>query len=89
MLVVLAALTALELRRGWFGILGIIGVTLLMILFLIAGLAEPIVWRILRAGTFGILEFAVLGLSVAGIILSLCILFFSAKELIQRRQVQG
>ena len=62
-LILLAVLAILTSRRGWIGTVAIIGVILLAILFLVAGLGEPIIWRTLQARTFGMFEFAVLGLS--------------------------
>ena len=88
-LVILAVFTTLTLRRGWLGVVGVVGVTLFALLFLIAGLGEPIIWRTLRAGRFGIVEIVLLALTGAGFMLSLWMLFFSARELINRRQAQG
>ena len=87
-LILLAVLAILTSRRGWIGTVAIIGVILLAILFLVAGLGEPIIWRTLQARTFGMFEFAVLGLSLVGFILSLCTLIFGYRELIERRRAQ-
>ena len=87
-LILLVILAILTLRRGWLGIVGILGAMLLAILFLVAGLAEPIIWRTLQVRTFGVFEFLILALSVAGFTLSLCMLIFGYTELLKRRQLQ-
>jgi len=85
-LVIFAALTALTFRRGWLGIVGLVGDMLLTVLFLVAGLAEPIIRRTLQAPSLGVAGVATIGLSAVNIVLLLLLLFFGVKELRARRQ---
>jgi len=85
-LVIFAALTALTFRRGWLGIVGLVGDMLLTVLFLVAGLAEPIIRRTLQAPSLGVAGVATIGLSAVNIVLLLLLLFFGVKELRTRRQ---
>ena len=83
-LLIVAALVVLAYRRDWWGTLAIGGIVLLSILFVVAGSQEPILWRTLRTSPFGVFEAAVVGLSLAGILLSVLMLLLGVQELLAR-----
>lgn len=83
-LVIFVALTALSLRLIWLGVVGLVGNLLLGILFLVAGLGEPIIRRILQAPSFGLVGAVTIGLSAITFFLLLIILIYDMKGLIAR-----
>ena len=83
-LLVLVVLVILAFRRDGWGILAVGGITLLALLFAVAGSQEPILWRTLRSSPFGVFEAVVVALGVAGILLSLLMLLFGVRELLER-----
>jgi hypothetical protein len=83
-LLVLVALLVLAFRRDGWGMLAVGGITLLAILFTVAGSQEPIVWRTLRSSPFGVFEGIVVALGAVGLLLSLLMLLFGILELLER-----
>jgi hypothetical protein len=83
-LLVLAVFIVLALRRDGWGTLAVGGITLLAVVFTVAGSQEPILWRTLRASPFGVLETIVVALGGVGILLSLLMLVFGVLELRER-----
>ena len=83
-LLILSVFLMLASRRDWWGMLAIGGIVLSSMLFIVAGLQEPILWRTLRSSSFGAIEMIVIALGVAGNLLSLLMLLFGIQELLAR-----
>ena len=83
-LLILAALLAVAWRQDRWGTWAVGGLTLLAILFAVAGAQEPILWRTLQAAPFGPFSGLVVVLSAGGFILSLLMLVFGILGLIER-----
>lgn len=83
-LLVLAVFVVLASRQDGWGILAVSGITFFAILFTIAGLQEPILWRTLRSSPLGVFQAVVIALGVAGNLVSLLMLLFGVLELWER-----
>ena len=83
-MVLLAVLIYLSSSPRWCGTAGVIGLTLLGLVFLIAGSQEPALWRTLRSLNKDPLDLAIVVLGVLGILLSLLLLVFGILELVKR-----
>ena len=88
-LVIFAVLTALALRPNWLGLVGLVGNLLLAVLFLVAGLAEPILRRTLQAPSMSLVGIVTIGLSALNFFLVLMILIHDVKGLIARRRASA
>ncbi len=88
-LVIFAVLTALTLRQNWLGVVGLVGNLLLAILFLVAGLAEPILRRTLQAPSMSLVGVVTIGLSALNFFLLLMILIYDVKGLMARRRASA
>ncbi|MBI1880634.1 MAG: hypothetical protein HYR94_20860 [Chloroflexi bacterium] len=87
-LLVLVVFIVLSLRQDWWGTLAVGGITLLAMLFTVAGWREPILLRTLQSSTLGLFEAIIIVLGLVGILDSLLMLLFGCWELVQRIKAQ-
>jgi len=83
-MVLMALCILLSPGRRWWGIVGIVGAVLLGLVFLVAGIQEPVLWRALTTWTFGPLAAGVVVVGVLGPLLSLLLVLSGIWELIER-----
>jgi len=88
-LLVLLLCAGLTLRRDWIATVGVVGIILIGVLALVAGLQEPIVWRTLQAPAFGLFEIGILVLESLSLLLALAMIVFGVLTLIERNRTRG
>jgi hypothetical protein len=87
-LLVLLLFAALTLRRGWVGTVGVMGIILLGVVAVVAGLQEPIVWRTLQASAFGVFEIGIIVLESLSLVLALTMIVCGVLALIERNRTR-
>jgi hypothetical protein len=83
-LLIFAGLIRLSLRRDRWGTLAVLAMVPVSALFTVAGSQEPILWRTLQSGIFGLFEIVIVALGVAGLVLAPIMLVLAVMELIER-----
>jgi hypothetical protein len=83
-LLIVAVFLVLASRRDGWRILATGGIILCSLLFVVAGVQEPILWRTLRSSSYGAIEIIVIVLGAAGNLLSILMLLFGIQELLAR-----